>query len=30
MSVSYIPKNINTLCTFQKDSAPRKFVDDRA
>jgi hypothetical protein len=30
MSVSYIPKNVNTLCTFQKDSPPRKLVDDRA
>ncbi|WP_345949703.1 hypothetical protein ABDD95_22915 [Mucilaginibacter sp. PAMB04274] len=30
MSVSYIPKNVYAVCTFQTDNAPRMFVDTRA
>ncbi|MGN7988579.1 hypothetical protein ACTJKC_14620 [Pedobacter sp. 22226] len=29
MSVSYIPKNVYAVCTFQTDSEPRKFIDTR-
>jgi hypothetical protein len=30
MSVSYIPKNVYAVCTFQTDGAPRKFIDTRS
>ncbi|WCT10458.1 hypothetical protein [Mucilaginibacter jinjuensis] len=29
MSASYIPKNVNAICTFSKDSSPRMFIDTR-
>ncbi len=29
MSSSYIPKDINAICTFQTDASPRKFVPTR-
>ncbi|MDY0906249.1 hypothetical protein [Pedobacter sp. CFBP9032] len=30
MSASYIPKNVYAVCTFQTDSATRKFIDTRS
>lgn len=30
MSVSYIPKNVFAVCTFQTDAEPRKFIDMRS
>ncbi|MBO9619251.1 MAG: hypothetical protein J7539_09475 [Niabella sp.] len=30
MAVSYIPKDVYAICTFQTDGAPRKFVPTRS